>query len=112
MSRHDASRAIQNKKSPAATFKPGSPHELKKTEFSLEALSAKSVKLASDFTDWEKAPLEMSKTKNGVWRVEVPLASGNYSYRFIVDGEWCDDPNCAYRIPNPFGTTNDTRKVA
>jgi 1,4-alpha-glucan branching enzyme len=112
MSRHDARRATQNGKTPVETFKPGSPHELKKTEFSLEALSAKSVKLAGDFTDWEKAPLEMTKAKNGIWRVEVPLASGNYSYRFIVDGQWSDDPQCNYHIPNSFGSQNATRKVA
>ena len=111
MSRHANSRATQNKKNPVKTFKSNLPNELKRTEFSLEALSAKSVKLAGDFTDWEKSPLEMTKANNGVWRVEVPLASGSYSYRFIVDGQWRDDPNCVSRIPNPFGTTNDTRKI-
>ena len=112
MSHRDNHRTTQNRKNPVETLKPGSTQELKRTEFSLEALSAKSVKLAGDFTNWEKAPLEMTKANNGVWRVEVPLASGNYSYRFIVDGQWRDDPNCASRIPNPFGTTNGTRKVA
>jgi 1,4-alpha-glucan branching enzyme len=111
MSRSAPRRPTQNKNSPAETFKPGSPHELKETEFSLEAFSAKSVKLAADFTDWEKSPLEMAKAGNGVWRVVVPLANGNYSYRFIVDGQWQDDPHCNYHIPNPFGTTNATRKV-
>ena len=111
MSRH-ASRTMQNKKKSEEAFRSASPHELKKTEFSLTALSANSVKLAGDFTNWEKSPLEMTKADNGLWRIEVPLASGNYSYRFIVDGQWCDDPNCSRRIPNPFGTTNGTRQVA
>ena len=111
MSRHAASRTTKDKNKPVESFIPSSPHELKKTEFALEACSAKSVKLAADFTDWEKSPLEMTMAENGLWRVAVPLAAGNYSYRFIVDGQWCDDPNCSYRIPNPFGTTNDTIKV-
>jgi 1,4-alpha-glucan branching enzyme len=105
-------RTTKNKKTPVEDFLPGSPHELKKTEFALQAPSAKSVKLAADFTDWEKSPVEMTLAGNGVWRVAVPLAVGNYSYRFIVDGQWCDDPCCSYRIPNQFGTTNDTIKVA
>lgn len=107
-----ARRMIRSKNSPIEEFTPGSPHELKQTEFSPEAWSAKSVLLAADFTEWEQFPIQMARAENGVWRVAVPLASGNYSYRFIVDGQWCDDPNCDYRIPNPFGTANDTRKVA
>jgi 1,4-alpha-glucan branching enzyme len=112
MSRRAANHMTRSKNNPIETFTTGSPHELKQTEFSLKAFSAKSVQLAADFTDWEKSPVEMIRAENGVWRVVVPLASGNYSYRFIVDGQWCDDPNCAYRVPNSFGTTNDTRKVA
>jgi 1,4-alpha-glucan branching enzyme len=107
-----ASVRTKNKNRPVENFLPGSPQELKKTEFALQVGHARSVQLAADFTDWEKSPLEMTRAENGVWRVVVPLAAGNYSYRFIVDGQWCDDPQCGYRIPNPFGTTNDTRKVA
>jgi Glycogen recognition site of AMP-activated protein kinase len=86
--------------------------ELKITDFHLEAPLAKSVKLAADFTDWEKYPLDMIKTENGVWFTIVPLAPGNYSYRFIVDGKWCDDPHSAKRTPNPFGTANSAVEVA
>lgn len=111
MSRNTTKRTAQSKKTTVEDFKPGSPHDLKKTEFSLEAGSAKSVKLAADFTDWEKSSLAMTKSTNGLWNVVVPLASGNYSYRFIVDGKWCDDPKSHYHVPNPFGTTNATIKV-
>jgi len=111
MSRRAADRMIRRKNNPIEEFTPASPHELKPTEFSLKTGSAKSVQLAADFTDWEKSALEMTSDGNGVWRVVVPLAAGNYSYRFIVDGEWCDDPHCAYHIPNSFGTMNATRKV-
>jgi Glycogen recognition site of AMP-activated protein kinase len=77
-----------------------------KITFRLEAPSAHSVKLAADFTDWEKSPLKMTKRAKGVWETAVPLAAGHYSYRFIVDGEWHDDPLCPQRETNPFGTTN------
>jgi len=80
--------------------------ELKQIEFFLKAPSAKSVKLAADFTDWEKCPLAMMRTGNGVWFSVVPLKPGQYSYRFIVDGRWCDDPRSTKHIPNPFGTEN------
>ena len=83
-----------------------SPCELKKTEFFLNAPSAKSVKLAADFTDWDKSPLDLIKIADGVWHTAVPLPPGHHSYRFIVDGQWCDDPLSVLRMPNPFGTVN------
>lgn len=82
------------------------PGKLKKIEFSLEAPSAKSVKLAADFTGWEKYPLNMMRSENGVWFSVIWLAPGQYSYRFVVDGQWCDDPRSTRRVPNPFGTEN------
>jgi hypothetical protein len=86
--------------------------ELKATEFHLEAPFAESVKLAADFTDWEQFPLDMIKSKDGVWYTAVPLPAGHYSYRFIVDGQWCDDPHPVQLAPNPFGTTNAVVNVA
>jgi hypothetical protein len=80
--------------------------ELKPIEFHVQAPSARSVKLAADFTDWEKYPLDMIKSEDGVWFTNVPLSPGQYSYRFIVDGQWCDDPRSVQRVPNPFGTVN------
>ncbi len=80
--------------------------ELKPIEFHVQAPSARSVKLAADFTDWEKYPLDMIKSEDGVWFTNVPLSPGQYSYRFIVDGQWCDDPRPVQRVPNPFGTVN------
>jgi hypothetical protein len=34
------------------------------------------------------------------------------NYRFIVDGQWCDDPECSVRAPNPYGGQNMVRQVA
>jgi hypothetical protein len=82
-----------------------------KTEFHLAAPLARSVKLAANFTDWEKSPLDMSKSADGMWQVVVPLPPGDHSYRFIVDGEWCDDPHPALCVPNPYGTRNAVVKV-
>jgi hypothetical protein len=113
------SRSTTNRATPNASSKSNGAHnpsshswsELKKTGFFLEALFAKSVKLAADFTDWEKFPLDMVKSEDGVWSIFVPLPPGNYSYRFIVDGKWDDDPHSDRYEPNPFGTTNAVVKV-
>lgn len=79
---------------------------LKPAEFHLEAPSAQSVKLAADFTEWGKFPLDLMKSEDGVWFIMVPLPPGHYSYRFIVDGRWHDDPRPNQRVSNPFGTVN------
>lgn len=86
--------------------------ELKTIEFHLEAPLAESVKLAADFTDWGQFPIDMIKSEDGVWYIAVPLLLGQYSYRFIVDGEWRDDPHSVQRVSNPFGTTNAVVNVA
>lgn len=85
--------------------------ELKKVEFTLEAPAAASVKLAADFTNWEKHPVEMMHSPDGFWFTVVPLTRGKYFYRFIVDGEWRDDPRATRRAPNPFGTENAVVQV-
>jgi 1,4-alpha-glucan branching enzyme len=71
--------------------------------FTLKAPSAVHVKLAGDFTQWQRNAIGMQKLKDGFWRTEVELAPGTYHYRFLVDGEWRNDPACPRTAPNPFG---------
>jgi 1,4-alpha-glucan branching enzyme len=67
--------------------------------------------LVGDFTHWQQNPIPLKKTTGGVWSVTVEVAPGTHYYRFIVDGQWCDDPNCTLRAPNPYGTQNSVRQV-
>jgi hypothetical protein len=48
----------------------------------------------------------MMHLQDGLWSTVVPLRPGIYSYRFIVDGKWCDDPRSSHHVPNPFGGEN------
>lgn len=111
ISKQRAARAVSPKNGVMHKSPGDSLCELKGTEFHLKAPFAKSVKLAADFTEWEKFPLDMIKSEDGVWYTTVPLPPGNYLYRFIVDGEWCDDPRPNPRAPNPFGTVNAVVEV-
>jgi 1,4-alpha-glucan branching enzyme len=83
-----------------------------KQTFAFNAPAALSVQLVGDFTHWEKTPISLKKEKDGVWRASVELAPGTYHYRFLVDGQWRDDPECTLRVPNPFGGNNSVRKVS
>ncbi len=75
------------------------------------APEAQCVQLAGDFTGWELSPLDLKKLKNGLWKTTVALEAGSYQYRFLVDGQWRDDPDCAVRVPNQFGTENCVRQI-
>jgi hypothetical protein len=77
-----------------------------RTSSAIGLIEAELQKAISNF-----AAIEMTMAKNGVWSVAVPLSPGHYSYRFIVDGQWCDDPHCTNHIPNSFSTTNGVIKV-
>ena len=60
--------------------------------FSFRAPDALSVQLVGDFTQWQERPINLQKGVGGVWRTVVPLPAGTHHYRFLVDGEWRDDP--------------------
>jgi 1,4-alpha-glucan branching enzyme len=85
--------------------------DLIEQQFSFNAPSALRVQLAGSFTQWESHPISMIRGADGLWHNKIKLAPGTYQYRFIVDGEWHDDPTCTLRIPNEFGTANMLRKV-
>jgi 1,4-alpha-glucan branching enzyme len=80
--------------------------------FSFSAPGALSVQLVGDFTHWKESPISLQRESDGVWRTTVELEAGVHYYRFLVDGEWRDDPECVLREPNAFGTQNMMRKVA
>jgi len=80
--------------------------------FSFNAPAARSVKVVGDFTRWLKHPISLQKQASGAWIATTSLAPGIYHYRFLVDGEWSDDPGCKVRVQNPFGTLNDVLEVS
>jgi 1,4-alpha-glucan branching enzyme len=84
----------------------------RKQTFTLSAPGALKVQLMGDFTRWEEQPIRMEKDARGVWQTAVELAPGTHHYRFVVDGEWRNDPQCALRAPNPFGGENMIRQVS
>jgi 1,4-alpha-glucan branching enzyme len=80
---------------------------MERVRFRVEAPRAKKVMLAGYFTDWGTNPRLMRRATAGsqVFVAQVPLAPGTYQYKFIMDGEWVEDPQ-AQSVPNCFGTLN------
>lgn len=54
-------------------------------------ISAHSIYLAGDFNNWAENTISLKKVAGG-WAIPVILSSGNYQYKFIVDGDWMTDP--------------------
>jgi len=78
----------------------------KEIEFKYYAPDAKSVKLAGDFNNWDSQSLFPKKDKKGFWKVRLALTPGSYQYKFLVDGQWQNDPGCSSCVPNSFGSLN------
>lgn len=85
---------------------------LKKQTFRFSAPGATTVMLVGDFTHWQQQPIPMHKEQDGIWTAAVDLSPGKHTYRFIVDSEWRDDPECTVRVPNPYGGHDMVREAA
>lgn len=83
----------------------------KAQKFTYATPDAQAVQLVGDFTDWQERPIPLRKEPNGLWQAAVRLEPGTHYYRFLVDGQWRDDPECPLFVPNPFGGHNTVRQV-
>ena len=79
--------------------------------FVIDINFAKEVLLVGDFTDWQKHPIRLLQGVGGTWHTKIKLPPGKYAYRLLVDGQWHDDPNHAWRVPNAFGTYNNMIEI-
>lgn len=66
----------------------------------------RSVFVAGTFNDWQPRRLALRPDNEGGWETELVLPPGDYEYRFVVDGEWMDDPLACRVVPNPYGGVN------
>jgi len=69
------------------------------------------VKIAGDFTDWERGAIFMSKSgRSGEWTTTIKAEPGEHQYRFMLDGNWFTDPSTEHTI-NSFGSENSILRV-
>jgi 1,4-alpha-glucan branching enzyme len=86
----------------------GEPRE---ADFELDAPFAGEVFLAGDFNDWSPTENPMAKGDDGIWRTTLTLIPGTYEYKFVVDGEWIEDPENPDFLPDPYGGKNSVITV-
>ena len=82
-----------------------------KVIFEYSAPEAREVSLTGDFNGWDTRTNPMKRDRNGLWKTTLPLSPGRYEYRFLVDGQWENDPSCSGCVPNQLGSMNCTRTI-
>jgi len=83
----------------------------KRVIFYLEAPEAKEVILMGDFNNWNPLSHIMKRDEKGIWKKIVFLPQGRYEYKFLVDGQWLNDPANERMVANPFGTLNNLLNI-
>jgi len=77
--------------------------KLKDVTFQITAPDAQEVFLAADFNGWRLDESTRMELRDGAWVKRMKLEKGVYHYRFVIDGQWSDDPQNPYKETNPFG---------
>ena len=70
--------------------------------FTIQAPGAEQVLLVGDFNDWSLDGSDMDVV-GGVWTKVIKLTPGQYRYRYVIDGQWHNDPDNPIAVPNAFG---------
>ena len=103
---------VAQAKTVIATVKKTAP-KTQRVTFSVRAEAGSKVFLAGSFNDWNLTAKELTDKKNdGVYAVTLTLVPGDYQYKFVIDGTWCADPECADWVQNDLGTLNSVKHVS
>ena len=72
--------------------------------FTFDSQTAKEVYVVGDFNNWTvNESAQFASRGNGAWEKSVSLEPGKYRYKFVVDGQWLQDPRNNQAESNPFG---------
>lgn len=84
----------------------------KEVHFELKSEPGSQVYVAGTFNHWNPTANQLhDNSGNGHCKATLRLWPGRYEYKFIVNGNWCIDPNCRESVVNNFGCTNSVVHV-
>ena len=78
----------------------------------VKAPDAKEVYLAGEFNNWKLDENSRMEQTNGCWTKHLNLNSGKYRYRFVIDGNWSEDPANPLTQLNSYGTLDSLLEVS
>ena len=67
---------------------------------------AQNVFLIGNFNNCDIHSHPFKTRSMGIWKASIDLMPGIYEYRFLVDGEWQNDPNCTASVLNSYVSDN------
>ncbi len=89
--------------------------ELREVTIRFTDRQAGDVRIAGDFNGWvpDKGVRSVIEAENGarVWTKILQLPPGTYQYRYVVDGEWREDPTNSNTASSPTGRVNSVLVV-
>lgn len=66
--------------------------------------TAQCVSLIGSFNGWNPHGFAFQQQANRIWKITIPLLPpGSYRYKFLIDGDWIDDPENPERIEDGYG---------
>ena len=72
---------------------------------------AGSVNLAGSMNGWSADATPLRDHGKGRWSVVVPLEAGEHQYKFVVDGNWTQDPGNGQAVSDGYGGSNSAVTV-
>ena len=79
--------------------------------FYFHAPGVKTVTLSGDFNQWMAVPMQLVDSQKGVFRIDLPVSAGTYTYGFNADGDWKTDPMAFQKIEDGFGQQNSVIRL-
>ena len=79
----------------------------RRARFELSAEPGSQVFVAGTFNDWNPTanPLK-DNPDSGHFKAALHVPTGTHEYKFVVNGVWTADPNCAAWALNGYGSLN------
>ena len=74
--------------------------------FKFHAHKGAKVHVAGTFNGWNPEAIRLEDDGKGLYSATVLIPAGRIEYKFIVDGKWCNSPDCKDLVPNAFGSMN------
>ncbi|MDD5408694.1 MAG: AAA family ATPase [Candidatus Omnitrophica bacterium] len=85
--------------------------KLNEVTLTVKAPDAKEVYLAGEFNNWKLDENSRMTQNNGNWTKSINLNNGKYRYRFVIDGNWSEDPGNPLKQVNPYGTMDSLLEI-
>ena len=84
----------------------------KQVQFEISSEPGSQVYLAGTFNDWNPNAHPLNgKPDSEHFTTTVFIPVGTHEYKFVVNGVWRVDPNCAAWVPNDQGSLNSVVHV-